>query len=1194
MGGPSPLDDEDTRLARELHARGLVELAALQAALSEAQGRRASGSSSSLQDVLRERGLLPPERGGLPSQLGNFRLGRRIGSGGMGLVLEAEHVLTGQLYALKLMHEVAAETDPAALTRFRREAQLASRLEHPHIVAVVDADLNAPTPWIVHALLPGGTLSERLRVSGTMSLADAVALMAPLAEALGHAHARGVLHRDLKPSNVLFDGEGRPCLADFGLARETGAQRQRLTLSGEALGTPHYMAPEQATAARDMGPPVDVYGLCAVLFHLVTGRPPFEGATALQILERIVSQPAPTPAALGVEVPGSLQALLARGLSKDPALRYRDGDELAAALRACAADALEQESSEPGSRGSQPGTRQAVGLALAAIAAGVLGAVGLFVVGRQARSAPSPQPSSSPDPSRGASSSPLAPLAPLEARELALPPLGEVAWTLGDPGAVPLSPVLWEAPGRVAAPLGALEQPGGAQSAFLGEARSVGEGRWEVRYTPHRGLIARISRSALALVHSLPERPGLGTAAPYRWLVEEQDGWLFGVPNNSANAALFAGRGRWRGVRVCARLALERIDRGQVILISGQMPGITYADREGSLSTPYGASPATWGSGGQEFLCDLRPEVSALTLGGQSYAGLLPAPEALFDPPRSSPGVLLTEGWFWVESVVVAGEPLLTDVPALVALDSRGSSELTFALRYRRSPGLGGPCIELGAGPERLRLEADHDGLSLWRGEQLLGQTSVPELPAAGILVLERRADQVEAWLLAGEERWRLTQTTPLPLTPGPLHYGASGSRLEVLGATLWVGGEAAERAAHDLGQPAAATPRGEWRAAASDLELLVDPERVPAQLRGPQAFAERGRRLLSCAQRLRRAAPSLPVPLRRDAWARALIASVYAGAAGEAQACGEALALLGASEGLHVVSWLGGGELAHALESGQFVLSEVPQVAAAGAFGIRPLLPASARSQADWTLCRIQRVALERGGAGAGGASRSASLRDLAARLEAVAAQGYHGPQGREVLEDLTWVYFELGEIGKYEAKMRELLAIPTATPYLWLGHAERLASLRRVAEGAEALLGALARGPSNQAIRQRTYAWAQGVGASAPAALIGAIYWGLSLGPPGQEPPWRELSLQHASAALRDPRTPPRERDLALCVVRGWGASAPEGVTPSAGPVGRLVGWLELTPSPELLQGAVSEDALVGHIARLQPRLAPLLGAR
>ncbi len=225
------------------------------------------------------------------TQLGRYRLVRELGRGGMGVVYEGLSP-DGAPVAIKVL--LSPPDDLELLARFQREAQVASTLRHPHLVPVLDAGVERGRPFLVMERIDGESLHDRLRRSGALSPAAVAAIGRDLADALAYVHGRGVLHRDLKPHNVLIDDQGRTRLTDFGLARSRDDARS-LTHSGQLLGTPAYMAPEQALAQRDaIGPPADVYGLGATLYHLVSGQPPFSGASTLAILDAVVTK-APRP-----------------------------------------------------------------------------------------------------------------------------------------------------------------------------------------------------------------------------------------------------------------------------------------------------------------------------------------------------------------------------------------------------------------------------------------------------------------------------------------------------------------------------------------------------------------------------------------------------------------------------------------------------------------------------------------------------------------------------------------------------------------------------------------------------------------------------------------------------------------------------------------------------------------------------------
>ena len=257
------------------------------------------------------------------THFGPYRVVRILAKGGMGAVFEVEHEGVGARYALKTI--LGSPESPGferACERFRREAELSARLDHPHVLAVHSASLSGDRPYLVVDLLQGGSLAERLERGGPLSVADGVAITLPLLSALRHAHERGILHRDLKPENVMFDILGAVRLVDFGLALELGRQ-SRLTQSGSAVGTPLTMAPEQLTGERGESSATDVYGLAATIYWILAGEPPLgtgeEGITAL--MAAIVSRE-PTPLIKHrADVPRALSALLQDSLRKDPALR---------------------------------------------------------------------------------------------------------------------------------------------------------------------------------------------------------------------------------------------------------------------------------------------------------------------------------------------------------------------------------------------------------------------------------------------------------------------------------------------------------------------------------------------------------------------------------------------------------------------------------------------------------------------------------------------------------------------------------------------------------------------------------------------------------------------------------------------------------------------------------------------------------
>jgi len=233
----------------------------------------------------------PSPAGTLP-RLGDYELLEEVARGGMGIVYRARQVSLNRIVAVKLMRD-SAPAGAEELKRFKVEAGAAAKLKHPHIVAIHEVGEQNGRHYFAMDLVEGGDLARHTR-EGPLPPRQAAELVATIAEAVQHAHEKGVLHRDLKPANVLLDGEGRPFVTDFGLARSLDADSS-LTLTGQVLGTPGYMPPEQATGAGTVGPAADIYSLGAVLYHLLTGRAPFVGGTPAETMRHVVEQEPVSP-----------------------------------------------------------------------------------------------------------------------------------------------------------------------------------------------------------------------------------------------------------------------------------------------------------------------------------------------------------------------------------------------------------------------------------------------------------------------------------------------------------------------------------------------------------------------------------------------------------------------------------------------------------------------------------------------------------------------------------------------------------------------------------------------------------------------------------------------------------------------------------------------------------------------------------
>jgi eukaryotic-like serine/threonine-protein kinase len=254
-----------------------------------------------------------------------------LGSGGMGVVYRATQTALNREVALKMLLG-GLFASPTLRARFLVEAESAAALEHPHIVRVFEFGEVGGYPYLAMEFVPGGTLSARLKATGPLPPADAAELVAKLAGAVAHAHSRGVVHRDIKSPNVLLTTEGEPRLTDFGLAK-VGRMARDLSVTGQVLGTPGYMPPEQAAGkVREVGTAADVYGLGAVLYDVLTGRPPFQGDSAAVTLQKVLTEEPQRPRALNPSVPRDLETICLKCLKKDPARRYGSAAEFGADL----------------------------------------------------------------------------------------------------------------------------------------------------------------------------------------------------------------------------------------------------------------------------------------------------------------------------------------------------------------------------------------------------------------------------------------------------------------------------------------------------------------------------------------------------------------------------------------------------------------------------------------------------------------------------------------------------------------------------------------------------------------------------------------------------------------------------------------------------------------------------------------------
>jgi serine/threonine-protein kinase len=256
---------------------------------------------------------------------GDYQLLAEIAHGGMGIVYRARQVSLGRLVAVKMIRSGQLAT-PAERLRFRTEAQAAAHLDHPNIVPVYEVGEEQGQPYFSMKLVEGSSLAQVVRngqwpVGSAEGARSAAKLIATVARAVHYAHQRGILHRDLKPANILLDERGEPHVTDFGLAKRL-QDDSRLTQSGAPLGTPSYMSPEQASGTAELTTASDTYGLGAILYEGLTGRPPFQGATALETLQQVQRQEVPSLRLLCPQLPHDLDIICRKCVEKQPSQRY--------------------------------------------------------------------------------------------------------------------------------------------------------------------------------------------------------------------------------------------------------------------------------------------------------------------------------------------------------------------------------------------------------------------------------------------------------------------------------------------------------------------------------------------------------------------------------------------------------------------------------------------------------------------------------------------------------------------------------------------------------------------------------------------------------------------------------------------------------------------------------------------------------
>lgn len=316
-GGPLPADAVESVCPR----------CAFDGALGLSAAQPGAGAGTDAETGKDRKPAGTPQVSAAGSTFGDYELLEKVGEGGMGVVFKARQKSLDRIVAVKMLR-LGPHAAPEFVKRFRAEAIAAGSLQHPHIVAIHEVGSYQGQHFFVMDYVEGQSLA-RLIGNHPVPARQAAQYVRTIAEAVHYAHERGLLHRDLKPANVLVDAQNQVRVMDFGLARRLEGDSE-LTLTGQVLGSPHYMPPEQAAGKRGrVSRRTDVYGLGAILYHLLSGRPPFVGEELADMLQHVLNSEPVSPRLLNPAVPRDLETICLKCLEKEPARRYPTASALA-------------------------------------------------------------------------------------------------------------------------------------------------------------------------------------------------------------------------------------------------------------------------------------------------------------------------------------------------------------------------------------------------------------------------------------------------------------------------------------------------------------------------------------------------------------------------------------------------------------------------------------------------------------------------------------------------------------------------------------------------------------------------------------------------------------------------------------------------------------------------------------------------
>ncbi len=288
------------------------------------------GTSGESRELAAALGFLATDEAGSLGRMGQYEVLELLGQGGMGIVYKAKQSNLDRTVALKVILG-GLHAPPDNLQRFRTEAEAVARLQHPNVVQIYEVGEHEGHSYFSLEYVEGGTLADKIRTT-SLTCREATNLVQTLASAMHVVHDHGLIHRDLKPANVLLTKSGEPKITDFGLVKQLNVQATK-TQTGTVMGTPSYMAPEQARGqTKAIGPATDVYALGAILYELLTGRPPFRAETPLDTVLQVIDQEPLPVRLLNPSVPRDLETICMKCLEKEPGRRYESAAHLAGDL----------------------------------------------------------------------------------------------------------------------------------------------------------------------------------------------------------------------------------------------------------------------------------------------------------------------------------------------------------------------------------------------------------------------------------------------------------------------------------------------------------------------------------------------------------------------------------------------------------------------------------------------------------------------------------------------------------------------------------------------------------------------------------------------------------------------------------------------------------------------------------------------